>query len=207
MLGAMKELMCLMHADITFSEFSPFPEEDVRKLALANRKSCALDPIPSAILSVCLDELLPVLTKMVNLSLETVHFANDWKCSLVHPLLKKCNLEMINRNFRPVSNLQFASKLTEKAAATQIQCHMANNDLIASLESAYRQNHSTETTLIKVKKDLLMNMDKGHVTLLVLLDLSIAFDMVDHTILLQRLQSLLGLCGNTLSWFQSYLSG
>ena len=112
------------NADITFSEFVPLPEEDIRKLALANRKLCALDPIPSAILSVCLDELLPVLSKMVNLSLETGHFANNWKCALVHPLLKKCNLEIINKNFRPVSNLQFASKLTEKAAATQIQCHM-----------------------------------------------------------------------------------
>ena len=68
-------------------------------------------------------------------------------------------------------------------------------------------NHSTETALIKVKNNLLMNMDKGHVTLLVLLDLSAAFDTVDHTILLGRLQSLLGLRGNTLSWFQSYLNG
>ena len=124
------------------------------KLALSNRKSCSLDPIPSAILSVGLDELLPVLTKIVNLSLETGHVANDWKCALVHPLLKKCKLETINTNFRPVSNLQFASKLTEKAAATQIQHHMENNDLIPYLQSDYRQNHSTETALIKVKKTI-----------------------------------------------------
>ena len=84
---------------------------------------------------------------------------------------------------------------------------MENNDLIPYLQSAYRQNHSNETALIKVKNDLLMNMDKGHVTLLVLLDLSAAFDTVDHTILLGRLQSLLGLRGKALSWFQSYLNG
>ena len=84
---------------------------------------------------------------------------------------------------------------------------MVNNDLIPYLQSAYRQNHSTETALIKVKNDLLMNMDKGHFTLLVLLDLSAAFDTVDHTILLGRLQSLLCLRGNALSWFQSYLNG
>jgi glycerol-3-phosphate dehydrogenase len=145
---------------------------------------------------------------MVNLSLETGHFANDWKCALVHPLLKKCNLEIINKNFRPVSNLQFASKLTQKAAATQIQCHMVNNDLIPYLQSAYRQNHSNETALIKVKNDLLKNMDKGHVTLLVLLNWSAAFDTVVHTILLRRLQSLfIGLRGSAVSWFQSYLSG
>ena len=106
-----------------------------------------------------------------------------------------------------MNNLQLISKLTEKAVATQIQCHTRDNDLFPCLQSAYRQNHSTETALIKVKNHLLMNMDKGHVTLLVLLDLSAAFDTVDHGILLQRLRSLLGLGGKALSWFQSYLEG
>ena len=121
---------------------------------------------------------------MVNTSLETGYFANDWKCALVHPRLKKHGLQLINKTFRPASNLQLISKLTEKAVATQIQCHMRDNDLFPCLQSAYRQNHSTETALIKVKNDLLMNMDKGHVTLLVLLDLSAAFDTVDNGILL-----------------------
>ena len=84
---------------------------------------------------------------------------------------------------------------------------MVDNDLLTCLQRAYRLNHGTETALIKVKNDLLMNMDKGHVTPLVLLDLSAAFDTVDHGILLRRLQSLLGLRGNALSWFQSYLEG
>ena len=83
---------------------------------------------------------------------------------------------------------------------------MMDNDLLPNLQSAYRQNSSTETALIKVKNDVLPNMDEGHVTLLVLLDLSAAFDKVDHGVLLQRLQSLLGLRGNVLSWFQSYLT-
>ena len=110
-------------------------------------------------------------------------------------------------NISLVSGTEGISKLTEKAVATQIQCHMVDNDVLPYLQSAYRQNHSTETALIKVKNDLVMNMDKGLVTLLVLLDLSAAFDTVDHGILLQRLQSLLGLRGNALSWFQSNLEG
>ena len=92
--------------------------------------------------------------------------------ALVHPLLKKQDLQLVNKNFRPVSNLQFTSKLTEKAVAVQLQDHMLNNNLFPELQSAYRQDHSTETALLKVKNDILMSMDKGHVTLLVLLDLS-----------------------------------
>ena len=99
------------------------------------------------------------------------------------------------------------SKLTERVVANQIQCHMIKNNLFPQLQSAYRSHHSTETALLKVKNDLLMNMNKGHVSLLVLLDLSAAFDTVDHKILLKTLQTKLGVCGSALSWFKSYLEG
>jgi len=104
-----------------------------------------------------------------------------------------------------VSNLQFTSKLTEKAVAVQLQEHMLVNGLFPELQSAYRQHNSTETALLKVKNDLLMAMDKGQVTLLVLLDLSSAFDTVEHEILLERLRSTIGLRRKVLSWFESYL--
>ena len=144
---------------------------------------------------------------MINMSLESGYFPRDWKNALVQPLLKKTGLQPINNNFRPVSNLQFISKLTEKAVAMQINDHMLRNNLYPELQSAYRKHHSTEIALLKVKNDLLMSMDKGHVTLLVLLDLSAAFDTVDHKILLNRLQSSLRLQGKVLAWFKSYLEG
>ena len=81
------------------------------------------------------------------------------------------------------------------------------NGLFPEMQSAYREHHSTETALLKVKNDILTNMDTGHVTLLVLLDLSAAFDTVDHDVLIHRLQSLLGLRGSALQWFRSYLEG
>ena len=159
------------------------------------------------LLSACLDPLLPVITHMVNLSLRTGYFTNAWKTTVVHPLLKKPGLDLLFKNFRPIRNLQFVSKLTERAVANQIQSLMFKNNLFPQLQSAYRSYHSTETALLKVKNDLLMIMDKGHVSLLVLLDLSAAFNTVDHKILLKTLQMKLGVCGSALSWFESYLEG
>ena len=84
---------------------------------------------------------------------------------------------------------------------------MFKKNLFPQLQSAYRSHHSTETALLKVKNDLLLNMDKGHLSLWVLLDLNAAFYTVDHKILLKTLQMKLGVCGSALSWFKSYLEG
>ena len=83
---------------------------------------------------------------------------------------------------------------------------MAAMGLYPIAQSAYWENHSTETGLLKVKNDILLNMNKQHVTLLVLLDFSVAFNRVDHGILLEALNKL-GLGGKAFEWFQSYLSG
>lgn len=99
------------------------------------------------------------------------------------------------------------SKLIERAVFTQIHSHLVCNNLYPVAQSAYRRNHSTETALMKVMNNFLLNMNKQHVTILVLLDLSAAFDTVDHSILLNRLSSKLGLNGTALAWFRFYLSG
>ena len=98
---------------VTLSEFQPLSEEAVRKMSVASMKTCTLDPFPSSILLVCIEESLPVISGMVNVSLEHGYFADDWKRAVVHPLLKKSGLQLINKNFRPVSNLKFTPKLTE----------------------------------------------------------------------------------------------
>ena len=99
----------------------------------------------------CLDELVPLLTVINNQSLQSGVFPNVWKEDLVTPTITKCGFDLAFKNFRPVSNLQFASKLVERAAAEQLQSHLVKNNLFPTLQSAYRPNHSTETALLKSK--------------------------------------------------------
>ena len=80
------------------------------------------------------------------------------------------------------------------------------NILYEALQSAYKKFHSTETALIKFHNDVVTAIDSGHSVILVLLDLSAAFDTVDHTILIRRLSTHFGIRGRALDWFVSYLS-
>ena len=153
----------------------------------------------------CLDEVLPVISYLVNSSLVHGYFPRDWKEALLKPLLKKPGLEVQFKNLRPISNLQFISKLAEGSAYEQTYDHLITHNLIPELLSAYRKRYSTETALLKVQNDILLNINRQHMTLLVLLDLSAAFDTVNHEILLCRLETTFGITGTALQWFSSYL--
>jgi len=191
-----------------FTSFKPVSEEDVRVLITKGHINCCpLDPIPSSVFAQLLDVLIPVITTMINLSFETGQFASDWKEALLLPALKRAGLEVAFKNFRPISNLPFISKLSEREAADQLMQHAIEQGLNnCKFQSAYKKHHSTETALLKVKSDLLMNMDNQDVTLLVLLDLSAAFDTVSHDILLDRLNTRFGVSGTALQWLQPYLA-
>ena len=153
-------------------------------ITASSKKSCPLDPIPTKLLNECVDVLLPPITKIINLSLDSGYFPRAWKCALVRPLLKKDGLPPVFKNFRPVSNLAFISKLVETVVANQLQHYLNCDNLFPVFQSACRQNHSTETALLKVMNDILLNMNNQRVTLLILLDLSAAFDTVNHDTML-----------------------
>ena len=189
-----------------FTNFRQLTQNDVGKLIMSSKSTSDLDPIPTSLLKENISILLPTITKMVNLSLQTGVFPNEWKLAFVTPLIKKPGLATILKNCRPVSNLCFVSKISERAVTSQQKEHMEHNCLLPILSSAYRQGHSTESALFKLHADILHSMEQQRITLLVLIDLSAAFDTVDHPILFQCLEKQFGFCDSVLSWYKSYLS-
>ena len=110
------------------------------------------------------------------------------------------------KNYRPVSNLTFLFKVIEWVVALRLNCHMASHNLNEPFQSAYRQCHGTETALLKVQNDILRALDNRKGVYLVLLDLSAAFDTIDHDILIDRIRDSVGVCSNALKWIRSYLT-
>ena len=191
-----------------FSEFEHVSEVDVQKLVKGfASKSCALDTLPTWLLKDNLDILLPALTSIINASLSSGIFPNSLGQAIISPILKKPSMDHnALSSYRPVSNIRFVAKLIEKAAATQLKHHMSLHNLEEPYQSAYKKHNSTETALLKVKDDILKAMDKSHIVFMVLLDLSAAFDTIDHGVLLKRMKTDLGISGTALQWFESYLS-
>ena len=135
-------------------------------------------------------------------------FPNSQKNAIITPILKKSNLDAHTAgNYRPISNLSYLSKLLERCVNKQLNDYLSANNLIPSVQSAYRKFHSTESAVLKVLSDIYAAADEKMVTLLGLLDLSAAFDTVDHQILFDRLLYEYGLDGLVLGWFKSYLTG
>ena len=190
-----------------FNAFHPTTLSEIRQIVFScPSKQCLLDVMPTDILKQCFDVLGPIITDLVNLSLLSGIFPSAFAKAVVLPLLKKPTLSPNElSNYRPISNLNFISKLIERVVLSRINSHLSLHNLLLPNQSAYRKFHSTETALLAVHNNILSAMDHGKVTALILLDLSAAFDTVDHMILLHRLEHWFGISGIALDWFKSYL--
>ena len=153
-----------------------------------------------------LDCVLPHMLHVVNESLGSSVVPACLKMAVITPILKKPSLCVNSlKNFRPISNLPFLGKVIEKVVAAQLSSHLSLHGIHDPMQSAYRPGHSTETALLRIQDDINRGLDAGVGSLLVLLDLSAAFDTIDHTILLERLEAVAGIRGAALAWLRSYL--
>ena len=195
------------HSTPTLSSWANLSQEEVKKIILRSAtKHCSQDPLPTGLLKQCIDSLLPVITLIINRSLSLGVVPDAFKTGHITPILKKSSLDQTSlSNYRPVSNLPYVSKILERAAHSQLMRFIEENSLSNTFQSAYRKYHSTETALIRVQQDILMALMDKKACLLVLLDLSSAFDTIDHAQLLDTLHQI-GLRDKVLAWFKSYLT-
>ena len=134
-------------------------------------------------------------------------FSKHFTSAFVKPLLTKSNLDPNDlNNYRPISNLSFLSKLIEHVIAARLSSHFSSHNLMSKLQSAYSKFHSSETALLYVQNDILASLDGSHSTALLVLDLSIAFDTIGHSILTHHLQFRFGISSTTLYLLSSFLS-
>uniref|UniRef100_A0A8D2IPS6 Reverse transcriptase domain-containing protein n=1 Tax=Varanus komodoensis TaxID=61221 RepID=A0A8D2IPS6_VARKO len=189
-------------------EFQLLQPDDVDKvLEQVHPTPCLLDPCPSWLLKKAKDGIGTWILEVVNASLRDGRVPAPLKEAVVRPVLKKASLDPeVAANYRPVVNIPFLGKVLERVVAGQLQALLDETDYLDPFQSGFRPGYGTESALVALYNDLCRERDRGSASLLVLLDLSAAFDTIDHNILLNRLAGL-GVGGTTWRWFRSYLNG
>ena len=182
------------------------PEEVLKILkGLKNSKSTGIDYIDTSVVKLVGEEIIAPLTHVINLSIEESTFPAIWKQAKVIPLLKKED-PLNPKNYRPVALLPIFSKILERVIYNQLIQYLNTEGLIHPNHHGSRQGHSTATALLQMHDRWVEEVDHGNMVGIMMVDLSAAFDMVDHTILLEKLR-IFGLEESALQWMRSYLVG
>uniref|UniRef100_A0A3B5PWV6 Reverse transcriptase domain-containing protein n=1 Tax=Xiphophorus maculatus TaxID=8083 RepID=A0A3B5PWV6_XIPMA len=164
------------------------------------------DPVPPRFFKDILPSIGQPVLAIINSSLSSGVVPASFKHAVVQPLLKKPGLDQtVLANYRPISKLPFLSKVLEKLVYCQLKQFLDYNGILEVFQSGFKTLHSTESALIRVFNDILLACDSGNHVVLILLDLTAAFDTVDHGILISRLHHVVGIGGTVLKWFRSYL--
>ena len=192
----------------TFSNFQQVTPNEIQMLINKSKsKTCSLDKVPTKVYKMFPEELALPISYIVNHSLESATVPQCFKEALVTPVIKGFDLDPTQPcNYRPISNLPFLSKILEKAVYLRLEDHLTTNKLLPHTQSAYRKGHSAETALLRVNNDILSALSLGKSTLLVTLDISAAFDTIEHQTLLKRYKEYFGISGTVLKWMTSYLA-
>lgn len=185
--------------------FELFTEEAFLTMAQSVTSGSPLDPLPCTKWKELGAELFPPLRLICNSSLASGMVPVDWKQAMVTPLLKKATLDPNNAsNYRPISLLPFPVKVIERLVSKSLSQFLELNGCLDDMQYGFRPAHGTETALLTVLDDLRWQADRGQSGILILLDLSAAFDTVNHERLLARLRET-GIVGMAWEWLRSYL--
>ena len=202
-LAKLREVLQDRHCSFTLRPVTP---DEVTEIiaGLKNTKSTGMDFIDTWVVKLIASEIVPALTHIVNLSILKAEFPLPWKISKVVPLLKKGD-PLLTQNYRPVALLPIFSKILERAVFLQLVNYFESNKLLNPNHHGCRQGHNTATALLQMYDQWLEEVDSDLMVGVMLVDLSAAFDMVDHSILLQKLE-LYGMDYQSISWMNSYLN-
>ena len=203
----LKTLQNMMKGRTTMFSLSCVHPDAVRKiiLGLKNSKSSGVDNIDTYVIKLMVDDILPAVTHIVNLSIQQSSFPDLYKLAKIIPLLKKDD-PLLPKNYRPVAILCILSKVIERVVFIQIVEYMNSNNFFHPNHHGFRGHHSTSTAMIQMYDTWVQAVDKGELAGVCMLDMSAAFDVVDHTILIDKLK-LYGFDDKSVKWMSNYLSG
>jgi len=190
------------------TQYNPVtPEEVATVLKNAPAKQCSLDLVPTWLVKKLSTVFAPIIANLANASFSQCTLPVDQKKAIRRPPLKKPSLDASDlNNYRPISNLSFLSKTVERLVDARFVAHADKNLLFPVFQYGYHTQHSTETALVHLYNNMVMTIDRGEIGALVLLDMSAAFDTIDHGIMLDAFQRRFGVGDSALHWFASYFA-
>ena len=200
----LKHLMKDRKSTFSFSAVHPDVVHEII-INLKNSKTCGVDNIDTYIIKMIAHEIVPAITHIINLSIQQASFPSLYKIAKVIPLFKKGD-PLEAKNYRPVAILCIVSNIIERAIFLQIVDYMCKNSLFHPNHHGFRAYHSTTTAMVQMYDSWVQATEDKMYTGVCMLDMSAAFDVVDHSILLKKLE-LYGFDPSSLAWIENYLSG